>query len=816
TTPWTDANRDDPEALSAAEELVKNGLQRAAADHTNFARNYFQRAKELQDEAQQRPLIEKAIEEYRLAETGWAAYIEQEPSALDSYESRFWLADARYWIVVLQTTIGRTPSAQEIQRAREAAVDVRDSNEDDKYLQPSAYYLVSISEKVLEDKYRQYDASGGAAGIQKREELKMAGDKVVSDPMPPEVMDAIKARDEYNARIPVDRDPEKNGLLYAFQAADYFFLYGHFDEAKQRYTPIYEQNCGLNQWGFKAWSQLISIAAKGGDLAAADKLATAKSCAYDEDSKAADDQQRKPLIQGLAYKNAQDLYKAALEMKPGPERDKKWRQVAAAYKAALDAAPGRNEAPEAAMNGAYAYKQVGEYDKAIAMYELFIANYGSRKKLDSLKNGDPKAQPPVAPDKAEYEKRVKYLKDAYDALANARVLFFDYPKAAETFDTISRNESFQQADQRAAAKQALSLYGSLGDAGGMARAKDRFFALGASPKERAEADFIVASADLKKWDEFSPDTGGNEAARRKAELSMKTYYDQNKNNDAAAQYVVHAAYHVAKSKKAAKAASVDEAWGDTIKAFERYRSVAPKGKDGSNSAVGSPEAAMAAEGAFTLVDQDIHEAFDYDSGHHHYKGTAVDVIKNYQADAVDAKKWYDKLQHVVDEYAAPEWAAASIARQGSLYDSLRTGLYETRPPALVMFDKKTEKLLKMAETSDNPDLQEKADAARTNVTNAWRDKREQELNSADQIMVDRYGNAVTLARRYNVSNPAIVHAIQRLAFFTDVIGEAKLPQYASRVKDLNYTPGMFLRMRPGLVTAPDANGTTSPLPVLPQ
>lgn len=133
-----------------------------------------------------------------------------------------------------------------------------------------------------------------------------------------------------------------------------------------------------------------------------------------------------------------------------------------------------------------------------------------------------------------------------------------------------------------------------------------------------------------------------------------------------------------------------------------------------------------------------------------------------------------------------------------------------------MFDAKTEKLLKMAENSDNPDLQEKADAARTKVTNAWRDKREQELNSADQIMVDRYGNAVMLARRYNVSNPAIVHAIQRLAFFTDVIGEAKLPQYTSRVKDLNYTPGMFLRMRPGLVTSPESNGMTSPLPVLPQ
>src|SRR5262249_58479697 len=164
--------------------------------------------------------------------------------------------------------------------------------------------------------------------------------------------------------------------------------------------------------------------------------------------------------------------------------------------------------------------------------------------------------------------------------------------------------------------------------------------------------------------------------------------EQNKKNDAAAQYVVQAAFNVAKAQRAAHSTTVNDAWQNTIAAFDRYRAIAPKAKDGSNSAVGSPEAAMAAEGAFTLIDQDVRSSFDYDSGHHHYKGTAVEVIKNYQADAVEAKKWYDKLQRVVDDYAAPEWAAAAIARQGSLYDSLRTGLYETRPPALVMFDKK--------------------------------------------------------------------------------------------------------------------------------
>ncbi len=44
-----------------------------------------------------------------LAEQGWNAYLEQEPTAIDAYETRFWLADSRYWVVVLQVVMERTP-----------------------------------------------------------------------------------------------------------------------------------------------------------------------------------------------------------------------------------------------------------------------------------------------------------------------------------------------------------------------------------------------------------------------------------------------------------------------------------------------------------------------------------------------------------------------------------------------------------------------------------------------------------------------------------------------------------------------------------
>jgi hypothetical protein len=816
-TPWTDANRDDPEALSTAEELVRVGLRRAAADHTNYGRAYKDRALQLSDPAEQTRLLDKAIEEYALAAQGWASVLDQDPSAQDAYDSRFWLADARFWATVLQVPLGRSPKPEDVTAARDAAAAVRDSNENDKYKQPAAYYVVTLAEKVLEDQYRQYEQSGGTRGIPQRNEVAFEGEgekrTVVRESVPAPVQQAVCARDEYNARIPISEDPEKNGLLYAFQSADYFFVYGQFEEARARFRPIYDAYCGKNEWGYKAWEKLISMSNFEGNAEESRRLADGKSCAFDEETRVAEEAIRKPVKQGVAYLDARKLYEEAEKMPPGPERDKKWRAAAAAYRVALDAAPDRDEAPEAAMNGAFAYKQVGEYDKAIAMYELFIARYGNEATLQKLKQGDPKANPPAPPEPEKYEARVGFLNSAYQALAGAYVLFFDYPKAAATFDQIGKIEHFSTADRKQATKQALQLYSSLDDAAGMARTRERYQKLGATDEELAEADFVIASAALGKWDERSPNEGANQRARIAAQTAMEGYYTRNKNRDAAARYVVQAAYHMARTKKAVGNPDENKWWQSTVAAFDRYQRLAPR-KGDKSSALGTPEANMAAEGEYTMLDQELSRKFDYETGHHRYRGDVAEVIRKYREDVVEAKKWKDKLQHVIDAYDSPEWATVAVARQGSVFDSLRTGLYNTRPPELRMYPAALERLLKQAEESDDPDLQEKADAKRMEIQTAWRTTRDQELDGADAIVVDRYANAVMLARRYNLSNPAVTRAIRRLAFLTDVAGEAKMAQFTAGIPDLGYTPGMFQRMRPGVVTAPETNGLPEPLPVM--
>jgi len=821
-SPWVQANKDDPEALQLAERLVRGGLQRAAAEHTNIARQYAENARNMGDAKERNAEYARALQEYRLAEKAWASYIAQDENASDVYESRFWLADARHGIVETKVAMGVTPTGQDVLKARQAAIEVRDSNEDDRFQFPAAYYAVNLAFLVRDDRLRVARESNGAQGLKERTELEFAGEgkekKVVKAEFPAAVKFLNLSQQEYIDRVPPDKDQGNKAAMFRFQIAESYFFYGQFDEAQKRYEPIYKEDCGKTEYGYKAWERLLTMSNLQGDVEQSRRLAEeqqAKSCAVSEEQKTAATLLINPTLQEAAYRDARTAFEEAKKMKDGPEREAMWRKAAALYKTALEKAPDRDEAPEAAMNGAYCYKQVGEYDKAIEMYELFISRYGDEKTLARLEKGDAKARPPVAADPEKYKDRVKYLKMAYDALSSAYVLFFNYRKAAEEYDTISQIERFEQKDRRDAARNALTLYANMGDQAKIDALRKRLVALGASPEEKAEADFIVVKADMNAWDERGRDEGANRAARQRAIGSMTRYHDANKNSNDAAKFVVLAAYNVAKLKRAGNETGYQEWYKKTIAAFEKYKATAPM-KDGKSTALGSEQAAKAAEAEFVLLDAEIREKFDYDTGHHRYAGTTVDVINDYRKDAAVAKQYHDKLQHVIDAYLSPDWVVAARSRQGSLYDSLRTGLYNARPPSLKLYSDKEEKLLKKLEESDNPAYQEKADQFRQNRIETWRQTRDREITDADKVMVKRFVESYVLGRKYNVSNPAVDHAVERLAFFTEILGDDKMREYSQGIEGFTYTERMFLRSRPGITRQPDVQPMPNPLPVVPQ
>jgi outer membrane protein assembly factor BamD (BamD/ComL family) len=823
TGEWVNANREDPEALQNAERLVRGGLQRAAADHTNLGRAWLQKANETGDAAERGLALQRALQEYRLAEQGWGSYLAQDPNAPDAYESRFWLADAHYFVVFTKVAMGQSPASKDILAARQGAVDVRDSNEDDRYLEPAAYYAVNLAFVVKSDQNRIFRETNGSKGLEDRTAVKLAGQgdekKVVKDPIPLAVRFMNLSQEEYVQRVPQALDVAKRTPMFRFNVAESYFAYGHFDEARKRFETIYNEECGKSDHGYKAWERLLTMSNLERDLDRSRQLAEAqkaKSCAVSTEQKTAESLLINPTLQEAAYVDARKAFQQAEKMKDGPERQDMWRKAAALYRSALEGAPDRQEAPEAAMNGAYSYKQVSEYDKAIAMYNLFIDRYGDDKTLNKLQNGDPKGKPPAEPNPKLYAERVKYLKQAYDALSASYVLFFNYRKAAEEYDKISNIARFEEKDRRSAAKNALMLWANMGERNKTEAMQKRFLSLGPSAEEKAEADFIVAKADLNQWDERGRDEGANREARARAQAAMGRYYDANQKNTAAAKFVVVAAYYGAKTRKAANDPGHVEWFKKTIAAYKTHEASAGKDAKGNLKARGTAEAGMAAEADFTLIDADIRKNFDYDTGHHRYQGTTVDVTKKYREDAKDAEKYHEQLKSVL-EYAAPEWFAAARGRQGSLYDSLRTGLYNARPPSLKLFSEKEEKILKKFRDSDNPDDQDRADQFEQKRREVWRDTRDKELASADEVMVKRYVQAVYASRKFNVTHPWVDRSIQRLAFATDVLGDEKMRNYSKGAEpDYVYQDGMYLRARPGIVAETDPKPLPLPLPVVPQ
>jgi hypothetical protein len=334
-----------------------------------------------------------------------------------------------------------------------------------------------------------------------------------------------------------------------------------------------------------------------------------------------------------------------------------------------------------------------------------------------------------------------------------------------------------------------------------------------------EIDYLVATADLKRWDENGADDGANRTARTKAMAAMESYYTKNRNTKEASQYLVRSAYFAAKMHRIAKDGKAKDWCTNTTKSFESFKTVTV---DGKSAALGSEEADFAGECAYLAVDEELKQKFDYDTNHHRYEGVIDKVKEKFEKDMKEANDtWFPKLQSVIDTYVSPKWSVAARARQGSLYDSCRTGLYNATPPQVKLYTEKEERLLKLAETSDRDDLQEQADAIRQNRREQWRSARERSLDEADKAMVKFYAEAVVWGKAYKVRTPAVDQAIRRLAFFTDILGNPKMKDYSQGVVDPEtkspfvYTDNVFLRSRPGLTKEPSPDGMPAPLPAGP-
>ena len=554
-TPWVDANKDNPGALQRAEELVRTGLKGAAVTHTRNAQAAVDQAAQTSDPKEQVRLTNFALQEYRLAAIGWLGYLKQDENAPDAYKSRYFYADALHNQVRLEVVLHNfdarqyaEPASQEIATAIQAAVNVRDSDEDDQFIDNAGLFVVDLADVDRDLAIQRWKDSGGTQGVEERKQPKLEGPdgdkKVVVEDIPPVIQKSMQARDEYVERVPPERDKLKHSADYAFYSANQFFLYGHFKEAQDRMTPLWQQHCAVDPIGYEAWKVLITMSNLQKDAARSRELAEAemkKPCPTTDTQKVEDTKGdlTTVVLQNAAYEDANKIFEQAKAAPPGPQKDDLWRKAGKMYEDALRAAPSHKDAPAAAINSAFCYKQVGEFNKAIDLYQLFISNYGSEDILDRLQNGgtDPEKKAKVAPDPEQYKERIKYLGMAYDALSTTYYGFFAYQRAAESFAKIANNSRFDDTRRSNAARIGMVLYSNLGDRGNMTK----MYTIMVDPKthlapdKRAEADYLKASFDYGQWNPTAAESAGNSSARAQAIATLTQFHVANANKPDAAR-----------------------------------------------------------------------------------------------------------------------------------------------------------------------------------------------------------------------------------------------------------------------------------------
>ncbi len=865
-TAWVDANKDNPGAIQAAEELVRSGLKGAAVQHTRNGQSAEDLAGQLSDPKEQIRQLAYAFSEYKLAAIGWLGYLKQDENAPDAYRSRYFYADSLHQEVRLEMILHKVdaklypePSSQEIASAMKAAVDVRDSDEDDEFIDNAGLFVVDLADADRDLAFQRFADSGGTQGVEERKDVKVEGpsgaQKVVVSDIPAVIRGSMQARDEYIERVPPERDKQNHAQDYAYYAAEQYYLYGHFPDAESRFQIIYDQHCGKDPLGYEAWKRLIVMSNIQNNTERSKMLAAAeqkKSCAVSDLQKEEDKKGELTtnVLINASFEDANKAYEAAKNAPEGPEKAKLWEKAAKMYEMALRAAPAHKDAPAAAINSAYCYKQIGKFNEAIDLYNLFINSYGSDAILNRLDHGgiDPETKQKVAADPKQYKERIDYLGKAYDALSTTYYGFFAYQQAAQSFAKIAMNPRFDDDRRSNAANIALTLDSNLGDRADM----NKMYDVLVDPKmrldadKRAQADYLKASFDYGQWNPNAGESAANSAARSQAVSSLSQYHDAARGKPAAARYALEAAYRIAKMEQAAGDPGFRNWLHTVVTDWEYFKNnpatMTSGDKKTTITAADPPFNNYAGEADYTLVDEKVHAEWDYDTGHHRYKGTVVEVKKAVDKDLADLKKWQDELLRVNKTYKGASQVSA-LARIGTLYDSVRTGL-DLAAPSYVSpeTNAKLAKFQKLADLLDSGKLkdadcqaqlhvscanagdmiQQQIDSTKDALRSAWRGTKDDYLKQITQEMVNDYAGAAVLARNLNLKDAAVQNGVARLAYFTDYLGDSTMGSYVQKAPDpqnpgttLAYVPGEFTRWRSGVLGTPPPSGEPAPLPEKP-
>jgi hypothetical protein len=466
-----------------------------AVEHTNRGRAARADADAAKTEADLIKAVCHALVEYEAAIVDWEAYL-QLPPPLPVMNATFWLSDARAKVMRIEymlhahASVYPEPLPSALALAQRTSVLARDTETDSDLVLAAAADAVALADIRAELAYEH--------GLHKQTELRTDSEgHVIQMPMPPVVVATIEAEDAYTRAA--ERLHKNDDLINEniYDAADLFFVYGDFKNATPRFESLYKDLCHKNQIAFKAWTKLITMAARADDITRARELAEAdahETCDLSVVRKPSEHFQPDPdpwpalpfveLDREFVAVCGRDLRTVTDECDPlTPKNVGAWKKLGESYERVLDAAPRIREAPILAFRGAFAFRRASESARAAAMLEKFIREYGAAEILDKLKKEDPK----------QYDERVGFLTQAYNELMTARYAGFDYRGAADVALRAAKDARLKTDARLESARNALILLRAVGDRTALDGAWHFSTTLKSSPEAAAKNEYIAAS-----------------------------------------------------------------------------------------------------------------------------------------------------------------------------------------------------------------------------------------------------------------------------------------------------------------------------------
>jgi len=681
-SPWWNANKDNPEAVAAAQELAEDALLTAATNVHAAAQACKGKWTQNQKDTKQ---LEECRTLYRTAAELYEKYLAAYPNSKRAYEFSAFYADALYYS-------GQLP------QAIAAYTVVRDSQLDNRYQEDAAFRIVKGYEDIIEDQKRTNKIQDPPIPDEKNTKP-----PVTALPMPEVYQKYIDAIDWYTQNIKNDKVSD---LKYA--AAVVTLRYHNWPEARRRLGQITEETCAVKpEVGFKAYDALLQTYFIDFNIEDEEQ----KDCAlgkllYITDQFGESACGKAP--QAAAYLQRIATIKASVKtaiitkrLQLSMENEEKGTNkqltvcrdgaggiaiVSGVASSASAGAPGANGAGASATPAAGGSKNLStDLDVSLALDLIDVVNSNPK---------DPGAPTALNNACVIYEKLYQFgeatkcyerlYKDYSDsewgkeALWNAsrnHYRFFDFDDAVKGYLTVAQDPRFASSDHR---KEALGLAATLLDNDQQyARSADLYKrysdAISDKPQDSAQAYFYACSAYEKAKD------------TTKQAACLRDFIKKFDRQPQAGEYVVQAtmkqavlAEQTAKDKK-----TVENAYRHVRDEFVS-RKLAPA----------TPAAGFAAKADFLLVEEKF-KAFQ--KKELKFGSKPEQIKKTFDAFTAESKALNEDYQRIW-EYKDATWTLAAFLRTGDVY-------YEFAQKLIKAANNPPDELKKLAKQSckANPD-----------------------------------------------------------------------------------------------------------------